>query len=96
MPDETMIFGVSEEGPNGDALGFIDLTKLHVGNKVHDAYRAAVLEAAQQRREKGFGCAYLPHEGMLLLMHEVPSEAKVPDAAMPFTIHGFASLLSDD
>ena len=50
MPDETMIFGVSEEGPNGDALGFIDLTKLHVGNKVHDAYRAAVLEAAQQRR----------------------------------------------
>ena len=25
MPDETMIFGVSEEGPNGDALGFIDL-----------------------------------------------------------------------
>ena len=96
MPDETMIFGVSEKGPNGDALGFIDLTKLHVGNKVHDAYRAAVLEAAQQRREKGFGCAYLPHEGMLLLMHEVPSEAKVPDAAMPFTIHGFASLLADD
>lgn len=27
MPDETMIFGVSEEGPNGDALGFIDLAR---------------------------------------------------------------------
>jgi len=92
MPDDATIYCIHEEGPNGDTVGFVDLARLDQADPVHEAYRAAVLDAAGQRRRQGYGVATLPHEGMLLLMHEVPAEASVPDSAMPFTIHGFASL----
>jgi len=94
--DDTEIYGISEKGPNGDAVRFVDLARMHPENPVHAAYRQAVLDAAGQRRRQGYGVARLPHEGMLLLMHEVPAEASVPDSAMPFTIHGFASLMAEE
>jgi len=94
--DEAMIYCIHEEGPNGDTVGFVDLAKLDPSDPVHEAYRTAVLDAAGQRRRQGYGVARLRHEGMLLLMHEVPAEASVPDSAMPFTIQGFASLMAEE
>lgn len=96
MSDGAIIYCIHEEGPNGDTVGFVDLSKLDPTDPVHEAYRTAVLDAAGQRRRRGFGGATLPHEGMLLLMGEMPPAASVPDSAMPFTIHGFAALEAED
>jgi len=94
--DDTEIYGIREKGPNGDAVRFVDLGRLHPENAVHAAYRKAVLNAAGQRRRQSYRVVRLPHKGMLLLMHEVPEEASVPDSAMPFTIRGFASLRAEE
>ncbi len=96
MSDGALIYCIHEKGPNGSAVGFVDLTRLDPSDPVHEAYGKATLDAADQRRRQGFGGATLPHEGMLLLMGEMPSGASIPDSAMPFTIHGYATLEAED